>query len=426
MSSLVHAFSRRGFLHLSAPAMLGVAGSANLAWSGEVGAPQQPPDDRRVDLPAIAAASEQQQETGPLPWTPDQRVGFAVVGLGHLTYEQLLPAFGQCRKARLVALVSGSPEKARMTAAAHGIAAEHIYDYAGFDRIREDRAIEAVYIVLPNSQHAEYTVRAAAAGKHVLCEKPMATSVTDCERMIEACSRAGRKLMIGYRIQYEPHNRYIRDLIHSGRHGQVRAIESVNVQAEGDPTQWRLKRALAGGGPLVDVGIYCLNTTRFLTGEEPIEVSAFLQTRPDDPRFREVEAAVTFQMRFPSGILSTNLTSYDTHKSQRYRVHATDGWFGLDPAYPYDGIQIERSFAEGKVEYHEAPRIPSRNQFALEIDHFADCIRHDRVPFTPGEEGLQDQRIMDAIYESARSGRPVQLPPAPRRDAFRGPDLLGS
>ncbi len=219
--------------------------------------------------------------------------------------------------------------------------------------------------------------------------------------MIDACRKADKKLMIAYRIQYEPNNRFMRQLVQSQQYGPVKLIESVNGQTQGDPNQWRQKKALAGGGALPDVGLYCLNTTRFLTGEEPAEVYASLYSTPGDPRFAEVEESVTWQMRFPSGILSNNATSYGFHEDRRYRVHAVTGWFGLDPAYSYKGLQPELSYAQGKVEHREHPILGAKNQFALEMDHMAECVMQNKTPYTPGEEGLQDQRIMEAIYESA-------------------------
>ncbi len=345
---------------------------------------------------------------------------FIAVGLGRLALEEILPAFGESKKARVAALVSGDASKAQTVARQYGIAERSIYSYQTYDSIRDNPDVQVIYIVLPNSMHAEYTIRGAQAGKHILCEKPMATSVKDCEEMVAACRKADRKLMVAYRIQYEPYNRLVRKLVRAKTFGQVKLIDAVNTQRQGDPQQWRLKRALAGGGSLPDIGIYCLNTARFLTGEEPVEVIASIYTPAADPRFREVEDVVSWQMRFPSGIISNNLTSYDAHNSKRYRVHATEGWYGLDPAFSYNGLQMETARAEGEVERIERPRINAKNQFALELDHMAECVKENKQPYTPGEEGLQDQRLMEAIYEAARIGRPVKLKAANKPDAFRG------
>ncbi|MCW3062370.1 MAG: oxidoreductase domain protein [Capsulimonas sp.] len=422
--------SRRGFVTMAgqgimAASLLGEsiravnAQAVGGAASGDVALSRKP-----IALPPLEAKTERDPGPAPLSYPPDKRVGFAVVGLGNLALQQIIPAFGESKYARLTAVVSGSPDKAREVAGQHGVPERGIYSYENYDTIRDNPDVQVIYIVLPNSMHMEYTVRGAEAGKHILCEKPMATSPDECEKMIAACKKANRKLMIAYRIQYEPNNRYIRELIRSQKYGAVKLIEGVNGQAQGDPSQWRLKKALAGGGSLPDVGLYCLNTTRFLTGEEPVEVFGTIFNTPGDPRFREVEDNVTFQMRFPTGVLSNNATSYSFHEGRRYRVYAERAWYGLDPAFSYEGLRPELSYAEDDKEFRQTPQVGQKNQFALELDHMAQCVINDHTPFTPGEEGLQDHRIMAAIYESARTGKPVQLPVQTKRDAFRGPEPM--
>jgi predicted dehydrogenase len=377
---------------------------------------------REVTLAPLYAASEQSSAKPPLPYSPRHRVGIAVVGLGHLSIGQILPAFGASKRARLAGLVSGDPTKARALGNLYGVPARGIYNYQNYDSIRDNPEIEAVYVVLPNALHAEYTIRAAAAGKHVLCEKPMATNPQECERMIAACQKADRKLMIAYRIQYEPHNRAVQAYVRDQKFGRVKFIESVNTQNQGDADQWRQKRALAGGGSLPDVGLYCLNTTRFLLGEEPTEVSAAIYSTPDDPRFREVEETVAWRMLFPSGALANCASSYGLHESRRYRVYGESGWIGMDPAFSYDNLRNELSQAQGENEIRSHLNLEPRNQFALEMDHFGECIQANKTPYTPGEEGLQDQRLMAAIYESASAGKPVRLniSGSGQRDPFRG------
>jgi predicted dehydrogenase len=278
-----------------------------------------------------------------------------------------------------------------------------------------------VYIVLPNNMHEEFVVRAAKAGKHVLCEKPMAPTVKACQNMIDACKQAGKKLMVAYRIQYEPHNRLAMQWARERKFGKVKFIELHNSQNIGDPAQWRLKKALAGGGSLPDIGLYCLNTARFILGEEPAMVNASLFSTPGDERFKEVEETVLWQMQFPGGAMVNASTSYGVHQARRYRCYADKGgWFGLDPAFDYMRLQMEGSHADGQQEVKIAPSIKEAQQFALEMDHFAQCILEDKTPYTPGEEGLQDQRIMEAIYASARTGKPVRLPAITTLDTFRG------
>jgi len=416
---------RRRFLAMAGRGLL----SASILGSviGEAHAGNAPQSNRAqsdtvpVSLKPLDDPSEKAAGKPPAPLGPEKRIGFALVGLGHLTLEQILPAFGSSMLAKPVALVSGDPAKARQVAQQYGIAEKNLYNYQNFDEIRNNPEIDAVYIVLPNSMHEEFTVRAAAAGKHVLCEKPMTTSVASAQRMIDACKKAGRKLMVAYRIQYEPHHRLLRKWTQEQRYGKVRAIEMFNAQHIGDPTQWRLKKALAGGGSLPDIGLYCLNTARFLLGEEPEWVSANIFSTPNDPRFKEVEETVLFQMGFPGGAIVNAGTSYGVHESRRYRCMADKGgWYGMDPAFPYKGLQIEVSEVRDGKEWKDKPVVEEKDQFALELDHMAQCIMDNKQPFTPGEEGLQDQKLMEAIYQSAREKRVVNVQKLSGRDLFRG------
>lgn len=363
---------------------------------------------KKLKLPPFIHESEGIGEP-PKPFAPNDRIGFAIVGLGHLSIDELLPAFQETRRAKIVALVSGSPEKAEQIAAQYGIDAKNIYDYENFDELKNNAEVDAVYIVLPNALHREFTERGAKIGKHILCEKPMATSVEDCEKMIAACRKANVKLMIAYRIQYEQYNRKVREIIRSEKFGKVKLIEGVNGQRQSKEWQWRHDKKLAGGGALPDIGLYCLNTARFLLGEEPTEVSAQTFSTSDDPRFKEIEENMLFQMRFPSGALVNSSTGYDYHQSKRYRVAMQTGWAEMSPAYSYENLQLKISENRDDGENTTQIIMKNQNQFAAEIDHFADCIMNDKQPFTPGEEGLQDQRIMDAIYEAAKSGKTIKL-----------------
>src|SRR4051794_35649581 len=222
-----------------------------------------------------------------VPDPPGRKLGWAIVGLGSLAINQILPGFSQCEKARVVALVSGHPEKAAKLAVRYGVDPKRIYNYENYDTLRDNPEIDVIYVVLPNGMHAEYTIRAVKAGKHVLCEKPMANTPEDCQAMIVAASAAKRKLMIAYRLHYEPLTLKAIELCRSpeavGTIKQITAEGGFNI---GDPTQWRLNRKLAGGGSLMDIGIYALNATRYLSGEEPTEVIAQSYTTPNDVRFK--------------------------------------------------------------------------------------------------------------------------------------------
>lgn len=357
----------------------------------------------------------------PLP--PERRVGFAVLGLGRLALEEILPAFAGCAAARPVALISGSPDKARAVAAQYGIAGERVYGYDDWERIAADPAIEAVYVVSPNGLHRDHVLAAAAAGKHVLCEKPMANTSAEAREMVEACAKAGVKLMIAYRCQYEPFNRRAIALLRSGRHGTARIIEACNTQVQGPADQWRLKGGSAGGGALPDIGLYCLNGVRAYTGEEPVEVYAQTWNPPGDVRFAEVEDTIAFQLRFPSGTIALCSASYTAHETKDMRLRLGGAFLEIGNAFAYRGQSLRLSRRSGEDEIVEEVRLAHGNAFTLEIDHFAECVRTGRVPRTPGEEGLQDHLLMEAIYRSARDNRPVSVPRVEGPDAFRGPAL---
>jgi predicted dehydrogenase len=349
------------------------------------------------------------------PWPNEKRVGFALVGLGRLATQQLIPAFRASKKTRLAALVSGDPAKAQRLAQENGLSPDSIYDYRNFGRIKDNKNVQVVYIVLPNSMHAEFTVRAARAGKHVLCEKPMETSAAKCQQMISECRHARVKLMIAYRIQYESMNRAVQRLVREKSFGEIKYIESTNLQKV-EKMEWRLSKELSGSGAVGDLGVYCINTIRFLLGEEPVEIFAQAFRPTADPRFGQVDATTIFQMRFPSGVLANCSCSFDAYDTKSYRVVADRATFGMNPSFPYHGLKM---FADP----NDPPlaQIPESDQFANELDHMADCVVNDREPYTPGEEGLQDQRVIDAILESSRHGRVVKLPKVDRIDAFRGP-----
>jgi predicted dehydrogenase len=394
--------------------VVGACERSRQAMAGEPGKP--------LKLPRLLAASEKESSDVPAPRAPEDRVGIAVVGLGRLALEQIMPAFAECKLCRPVALVSGDRAKATSIARRYGLPERNLYDYKSFDRLVDNDQVQIVYIVLPNGMHAEYSIRAAQAGKHVLCEKPMANSVDECQAMIDASNKAQKKLMIAYRMQYEPYNREVIRMARAGELGKLKSFVSSNGQAQGDPNQWRLKRSLAGGGALPDVGIYCLNAARYVSGEEPKAVSAFLHSTPNDARFKEVEEQVNFTLRFPSGFLASATTSYGYHNAKFYRVMGSSGWVELDPAFPYQGLRMRVGHKpEGRdAEQIEERSLEAKNHFALEMDHIADSVLANKRPLTPGEEGLQDMRVIAAIYKAAETGSTVKLPEIKELDSFRG------
>ncbi len=352
-------------------------------------------------LGALATSASAQQ----VPDPPGRKAGWAIVGLGSLAINQILPAFARCEKSRVVALVSGHPEKARKLAARYGVDPKRIYDYQNYDSIKDNPEVDVIYIVLPNGMHAEYTVRGHQAGKHVLSEKPMANTPADCQAMIEAARKASRKLMVAYRCRYEPFNQEMIRMAREQELGPVKVILADHGFSIGDPTQWRLKKALAGGGSMMDIGIYSLQAARYITGEEPVEISAMSYTTPGDERFKEVEEATNFQLRFPSGVLANCSSSYGYSGQNRYRVVTTKGWFELEPATGYSGLRMR--VRRGNA--IEERTLPVRDHFALEMDHMSECVMDGKDPLTPGEEGLRDIRLIMAVYEAAQSGKTVKV-----------------
>ena len=265
----------------------------------------------------------------------NRKIGYAVIGIGRIA-DHFLRASLLTTNCAITGLVSGHRDKADKFAAQYNVPQNSIYNYENFDEIIKNPAVDAVYVALPNSMHAEYTMRAAKAGKHVLCEKPMATNVADCESMIAACKAAKVKLMIAYRCHYEPTNLKAIKLIRDGDLGQVQAIESpfgFNIK----PGEWRLDKKLAGGGPLFDVGIYSLNACRYLTGEEPTDISAYASTIDHDGRFNQVEENVAWTMKFPSGIVASCTTTYGSNMGGYYRVYGSKGWLQVDERFVYEG-----------------------------------------------------------------------------------------
>jgi predicted dehydrogenase len=381
----------------------------------------RPAQPNAVQLPQLHDTGTEAQEKTPGPFEAQpQRVGYAVVGLGHLSINQILPAFGKSKYSKAVALVSGDRPKAAKLAAQYGIRGSSIYSYQGFDQLALNPDVQVIYIVLPNSLHPEFVLRGAKAGKHILCEKPMATSVHDCERMIEACSAAHVKLMIAYRQQYEPMNRAIVKMVREGKLGTLRSFVASNAQNQGDPNQWRQKRALSGGGCLPDVGIYCLNAARFLANEEPLEVWGTTYQPKDDPRFTEVEATCSFTLMFSSGLIASCNSGYAAHRSQFLRLEGNKGWAELSPAFGYSGLRLRTGKLDGGEDVTVEPSIEAVDQFAQEMDHMSLCIQRNLPVLTPGEEGLQDQRITEAIYHAAKTATSVKIPPPAKPP--RGPD----
>lgn len=377
-------------------------------------------------LPLVAANDEQAAPAAPRRTrktmarraaertATSKRIRYAVVGLGHIAQVAILPAFAQAEQnSTLAALVSDDPEKLRKLSRRYGVRRVCSYDDA--DELFKSGDIDAVYITLPNSLHREYTERAARAGLHVLCEKPMAVTSEDCQRMIEVTRENGVRLMIAYRLHFERGNLEAAEMAHSGTLGDLRFFTS-NFSMQVAPENFRSSRKL-GGGPLYDIGIYCINAARAAFAAEPTEVFATALTRRDQ-RFREIPETVTVLMKFPQERIASFTCSFGGADRSSYEIVGTKGSITLDPAFEY-AQGVEYTLRLGKRQREK--RYDKSDQFAPELLYFSNCILQDREPEPSGEEGLADIRVIEALNRSIETGRWVspQLPQRRRRPTLR-------
>ena len=326
-------------------------------------------------------------------------VRYAVVGLGHIAQVAVLPAFAHARNSRLAALVSGDKQKRAQLSRKYRVPA---FSYEQYEECLGQ--VDAVYIALPNSMHAEYTIRAANAGVHVLCEKPLAVTVDECERMIEACDSAAVKLMTAYRLHFEKISLEAIDLVRRGRIGEPKFFSSTFSMTV-KPGNIRTEEEL-GGGTLYDLGVYCINAVRHLFAAEPIEAFGYSVNAAGN-RMPEIDESSAAVLRFEGDRVATFVTSFNAADTGFYVVAGTKGSLCLDPAYEYaEGLAYELT-VNGKTTSKQGRK---SDQFAPELEHFSDCILRDREPEPSGREGMQDVRIVQALYESSRRGEPVHIP----------------
>jgi glucose-fructose oxidoreductase len=350
--------------------------------------------------------------------TSKNRVRYAVVGLGHIAQVAVLPAFKAARNSELLALVSGDAAKLRSLGKKYKL--DHLYSYDDYSRALSN--VDAVYIALPNHLHREYAVRAAAAGVHVLCEKPMAPSSEDCHAMINAAHQNRAKLMIAYRLHFEAGNLEAIKLTNSGKIGEPRFFNSEFAQQVSDDNIRIKEPSHRGGGPLYDMGVYCINAARYLFRAEPIEVTALAESKRER-RFANVEEMASVAMRFPAERLAVFTCSFGASDVSRYTVVGSKGSLRADPAYEYaNGIRLEITVGEKT----KVRTFLKRDQFAAELMYFSDCILKNKEPEPSGFEGLADVRIVEAIYESIRTRRtvpvrgvPVQKRPSDQQEIHR-------
>jgi glucose-fructose oxidoreductase len=336
-----------------------------------------------------------------------RQLGYAVIGLGHIAQVAVLPAFAHAKNSRLVALVSDDEEKRRKLSRKYRCDA---YGYRDLDDVLARPDVDAVYIALPNDMHAEFAVRCAQAGVHVLCEKPLALTEAECRRMIDACQNNGVKLMTAYRLHFDPANLEVVKLIEKGVIGETRMFSSdFSYQVKEGNIRTIAER---GGGAIWDIGIYCINAARYCFRADPIEVVAIRADRHSDPRFSQVHEGMSAVMKFPDERLATFNVSFGAATTSRYSVTGTKGDLCLDNAYEYVG---ERELTITVEEKSRKRTFPSTDQFAPELVAFSDAVLHDRDIEPDGEEGLRDVRVIDAALRSAREGRAIHLTWPPRR-----------
>jgi glucose-fructose oxidoreductase len=324
------------------------------------------------------------------------KLGIALVGLGGYSGGQLAPALQNADHCYLAGIVTGTPEKEKIWSERYGIPKRNIYNYDNFDTIAENKDIDIVYVVLPNSMHAEFCIRAARAGKHVICEKPMAVTVSECDAIINACSKAGVKLSVGYRMQSDPYTDEIKRLVNEKPYGTVKYVSSDAAYiSSGNPGQWRLNRSLSGGGALMNMGVYAIQSNIYGTGKNPISVSAQeFSSRPE--YFKDTDETITAQMEFPQAVVGHVFTSHNANANRLF-VSFENGWAELNPCHSYGPLN-------GRTSDGSEIKFPFKRQQQLQMDDFAMHILMGTPNKAPGEMGKRDMIIVEAIYRSIKEG----------------------
>lgn len=354
-----------------------------------------------VAVPFLSAKCDNERgNESPDDDTPILRV--AIMGLGSYG-SRVAEAMKDCKKAKLVGVISGTPSKISDWQSKYGIPAKNCYNYENYDSIKNNSDIDAVYIITPNALHKDAAIRVAKAGKHVICEKPMGINAKECRDMIEACRKANVKLLVGYRMHFEAKTLEIVRMRNAGELGKIMFFQGLCGFRIGNPGQWRLTKELAGGGAMMDIGIYAVNGARYMVGEEPIWVTA-QETKTDPVKFKEgVDETIMFQFGFPSGAVASCLSSYGMSNLDRFFLNGTTGFAELLPATGYGPIQ-------GKTNKGQLTQ-PHTTHQTVQMEEFADIILQGKKPIIPvdGEEGLKDLVVIDAIFEAVKTGKKVAL-----------------
>lgn len=347
-------------------------------------------------LPAYSTCDEEPSKNKKMSKSKNGKLGVALVGLGGYAGGQLAPALQQTEHCYLAGIVTGTPSKIPAWKEKYGIPDKNIYSYDNYDSIKNNPDIDIIYVVLPNHLHAEYTIRGFEAGKQVICEKPMALSLTECDAMLAAAKKAGKQLSIGYRLHYDPYNLEAVRLAKEKTYGEIRVLETA-FSIRPQKGEWRLNKKIAGGGPLMDVGIYCLQAICYITGANPVAVTAQTYPVTDKDKFIDIEETLDFQMEMPGGLIARCRTSY-SESSSYLKAEGEKGWYRLEPAYFYGGIKLTSSDGR-KLE------LPPFSQQAKQLDAMSLSIKNNKASITAGEMGKRDLQIITAIYEAMNSGK---------------------
>ena len=332
----------------------------------------------------------------------EKQLRVALMGLGGYA-TRVAKAMESCKRAKLTGIISGTPSKITAWREKYGIAEGNCYNYENFDKIKDNTDIDAVYVITPNGLHHDHVIRAAGAGKHVICEKPMAINAKEGEEMVAACKEAGVKLLVGYRMHFEPRTLEVVNMMRNGEFGKITFFQGLSGFTIGDPNQWRLNKKLAGGGAMMDIGIYSINGARYMVGEEPVWVTA-QETKTDPVKFKEgVDETIQFQLGFPSGAVASCLSTYSMNHLDRFFLNGNKGFAEMQPSTGYGPI-------EGRT--HKGPlTAPIVTHQTVQMDAMAGMIMNGETPPIPvdGEEGVRDLKIIDAIYKAVKINGRVNL-----------------
>lgn len=357
---------------------------------------------QKITVSAIALPFISWYDSVPAKPYQNKILRVAIMGLGSYG-TRVAEAMQSCTKAKLVGVISGTPSKVQAWQRKYNIPEKNCYNYENFDRIKDNPDIDAVYVITPNALHHDEVIRVAKAGKHVICEKPMAINAKEGQEMVDACKKANVKLLVGYRMHFEPHTLEIIRMRKAGDFGKIMFFQGLCGFRIGDPSQWRLNKQLAGGGSLMDIGIYAINGSRYMVGEEPVWVTA-QETKTDPVKFKAgVDETIMFQLGFPSGAVASCLSTYNMNFLDRFFLDGQQGYAELQPATGYGPIK-------GRTNKGELNQ-PVVTHQTVQMDEMADIILQGTQPIVPvdGEEAVKDLKVIDAIYSAVKTGRKVDL-----------------